>query len=53
MHKGRVATANNGANTYPIEALDQENPFQRFLGRAVLVIWYIRYLSASIRAAKN
>jgi hypothetical protein len=38
MQEGRATTANNGANTYPIEALDQETPSRRFLGRVVLVI---------------
>jgi hypothetical protein len=35
--KGCAATANNGANTYPLEAPDHANSSRRFLGRAVLV----------------
>ena len=36
-----AATANNGANTYPLEAPDRANSTRRFLGRVVLVRWYI------------
>ena len=49
--KGCAATANNGANTYPLEAPDRANSSRRFLGRVVLVRWYIRYSLGSIRAS--
>jgi hypothetical protein len=52
MQEGRATTANNGANTDPVEALDQENPPRRFLGRVVLVVrrlLLIRYSSAILR----
>jgi hypothetical protein len=51
--EGRAVTANNGANTYSIEELDEGYPSRRFLGRVVLVRWYIRYSWASIRAFLN
>jgi hypothetical protein len=47
---GCAATADNGANTYPLEAPDRANLSRRFLGRVVLVRWYIRYSLGSIRA---
>ena len=47
---GCAATANNGANTYQLEAPDHANPSRRFLGRVVLVRRYIRYSLGGIRA---